>query len=180
MASSAHLGAPASGPVDVDADGNPIEDDFPELSNEQYRELVRRDYERRRPGLAARARSKASEDQAKTRHAESVARSSTRRSAPARAGRAATSLDSKIAKAAKWRPPPTPAGFVLGMILYAQGIGYVRSGWPGVRNWWAAKFLNRVKASPSPGPSTRSPSSKPVPGASTTSSPVTPPGTVTL
>jgi hypothetical protein len=33
---------------------------------------------------------------------------------------------------------------LLGAALYVVGVVYVRDGWPGVRAWLSAKFLNRV------------------------------------
>lgn len=35
------------------------------------------------------------------------------------------------------------AGVVLGVIAYALFLSYIQYGWPGVRGWFAAKFLNK-------------------------------------
>lgn len=41
------------------------------------------------------------------------------------------------------RSPGSVAGVILGLAGYAIIINYVRYGWPGVRGWFAAKFLNK-------------------------------------
>src|SRR4051812_10140503 len=33
-------------------------------------------------------------------------------------------------------------GFMLGLVLYAIGLNYLRYGWPGVTGWLSAKFIN--------------------------------------
>lgn len=35
-------------------------------------------------------------------------------------------------------------GLLLGALAYVVAVVYFRSGWPGVRSWFAAKFLNRT------------------------------------
>ena len=39
-------------------------------------------------------------------------------------------------------------GIMLGLVAYSIGINYLRNGWPGVRAWFAAKFLNQTKSGP--------------------------------
>jgi hypothetical protein len=40
------------------------------------------------------------------------------------------------------------SGFMLGLVLYAIGLNYLRYGWPGVTQWFAAKFVNRDDLTP--------------------------------
>ena len=39
-------------------------------------------------------------------------------------------------------------GIMLGLVAYSIGINYLRNGWPGVRQWFAAKFLNQTTSGP--------------------------------
>lgn len=39
-------------------------------------------------------------------------------------------------------------GIMLGLVAYSIGINYLRNGWPGVKAWFAAKFLNQTTSGP--------------------------------
>lgn len=45
-------------------------------------------------------------------------------------------------------PLDSGAGLLLGAILYANVVNYLRGGLPAVRGWWAAKFLNKPYRGP--------------------------------
>src|SRR2546421_8321563 len=40
------------------------------------------------------------------------------------------------------------AGFVLGLIVYALGLNFIRGGWPAVAGWFGAKFINKPYTGP--------------------------------
>jgi hypothetical protein len=45
-------------------------------------------------------------------------------------------------------PLDSGAGLLLGAIIYANVVNYLRGGLPAVRGWWAAKFLNKPYSGP--------------------------------
>lgn len=123
------------------------ERDFPPLSEERMAELDR-DFERRHETPAhqkSRARAEAKALQAQ--YEEDQARRAHRRGFPRRVARGANRADQNLGRAASqvssWRPS-SPAGLIVGALVYAVGINYLRGGWSQVRNWGSAKFLNKV------------------------------------
>lgn len=62
---------------------------------------------------------------------------------------------------APWFNPSVPkieadeqgASFLLGLVAYALVLNYLSAGWPGVKAWMSAKFLNKP-STPTPGPGT--------------------------
>lgn len=70
-----------------------------------------------------------------------------KRPAAAAGGRAARARRSNSVPTPTLRPPARLSasdgtGFMLGLVLYAVGLNYLRYGWPGVTGWLSAKFIN--------------------------------------
>jgi len=104
-------------------------DDFPELSPEDLDELERRWDENRR------AVARGGRPSARSEHNTAPADASTgsmRRPGPASGSSRAWSFDAA----------DDGAGLILGLFVYALGVNYLRGGWPGVKLWLRAKFLN--------------------------------------
>ncbi|MCU1489722.1 MAG: hypothetical protein JWM85_1127 [Acidimicrobiaceae bacterium] len=64
------------------------------------------------------------------------------------------------------KQPPSLAAGVLGLVAYAVAINYIHGGWPQVKGWLAAKFVNQ----PYTPPASSAQGAKIIPFPSTTSS----------
>jgi hypothetical protein len=110
----------------------------------------------------------------KARAATSSARRASASSYGRSVGKGLSQVPGATGQILRGRLPATPAGAVCGLLGAALLVNWLEGGWPQVKGWLGAKFLNKVPSAPAAAATTSVTVATPAPAA------VVPPGTVAV